>query len=82
MSKVFPDCGHPEEIGAQPWFYIRNGKFYTDFGHPQGIGSRPWFFIQGTEVYPAFGHPEGSGRGLGLAYRAINCSPVSDTQKA
>jgi hypothetical protein len=60
-SSYLTAFGHPEGIGAQPWFTIRGDKLYPAFGHPEGIGAQPWFTIRGDQLYPAFGHPEGIG---------------------
>ena len=46
MSKLYPDFGHPEGIGARPWFTIRGDKLYPAFGHPEGIRALPWFKIR------------------------------------
>ena len=45
MSKnLYPAFGHPEGIGAQPWFTIRGDQLYPAFGHPKGITSaQPWY---------------------------------------
>lgn len=61
MSKLFTDFGHPNGIGAAPWFSIRGDKLYPDFGHPGGIGAIPWFSIRGDKLYSDFGHPQGIG---------------------
>ncbi len=44
--KLYPDFGHPDGIGARPWFTIRGNQAYPDFGHPDGIGARPWFSMR------------------------------------
>ncbi len=44
--KAYPDFGHPEGIGASPWFKIRGDKLYPDFGHPKGIDPSPWFKLR------------------------------------
>ena len=45
MPDLYPDFGHPEGIGAKPWFTIRDDELYPAFGHPDGIGAQPWFRI-------------------------------------
>ena len=61
MPFLFPHFGHPEGVGARPWFNILEGELFPAFGHPKGIGSQPWFSIQDDELFPAYGHPDGVG---------------------
>jgi len=42
---LYPDFGHPEGIGAKPWFTIRDDELYPAFGHPDGIGAQPRYRI-------------------------------------
>jgi hypothetical protein len=44
--KVYPDFGHPDGIGAKPWYRMQGNQLFPDFGHPDGIGARPWFSIR------------------------------------
>jgi hypothetical protein len=44
--KIYPDFGHPDGIGARPWFMVRGNQLFPDFGHPDGTGARPWFSIR------------------------------------
>jgi len=44
--KVYPDFGHPDGVGAHPWFVIRNNQLFPGFGHRDGVGARPWFSIR------------------------------------
>jgi hypothetical protein len=46
VAKLYPDFGHPNGIGATPWFRIKDNKLYPDFGHPGGISPLPWFQIR------------------------------------
>jgi len=45
MPDLYPDFGHPEGIGAKPWFTIRDDELYPAFGHPDGIGAQPRYRI-------------------------------------
>lgn len=52
--KAYPDRGHPEGRGNQPWFEIRKDKLYPDRGHPDGKGAKPWFELRSlTTCHPS-----------------------------
>ena len=44
-GKLYPDYGHPDGMGASPWFRISGSNVYPDYGHPDGMGASPWYRI-------------------------------------
>jgi hypothetical protein len=72
-GRLYPAFGHPEGIGAQPWFTIQDDKLYPAFGHPDGIGAQPWIqFLEGEAEDWARGRPL-----LGKRVQRHFCSGVS-----
>ena len=50
-QNVYPAYGHPEGIGAAPWFTIRGDNLSPAYGHPEGIGAAPCYRIEGLPTF-------------------------------